>query len=154
MTNFNSEHLADLKGKTCQVNLKGPEAKSGLLLNAEEDHLMLQTENEIVYYNLDHVKSVSIDTTETTETTEEMFLNPISEKSFGEVAKAMEHKWITINRGGPEHMEGVLVSAESDTILVLKDRELVRVTFFHIKSLSTIQTKIKVVPEKEELNRA
>ncbi|TKD72465.1 hypothetical protein [Pseudalkalibacillus hwajinpoensis] len=154
MTNFNGEHMANMKGKQCQVNLKGPEAKSGLLLNAEEDHLMLQTEDEIVYYNLNHVKSVSIDTTETSETTEEMFLNPINEKSFGEVAKAMQHKWVTINRGGPEHMEGVLASAEGDHLVLLKDRELVRVSFFHIKSLSTIQTKIKVVPEKEELNRA
>ncbi len=148
MANLNSATLGPLLGKQVKINLKGSEAKVGILFQVATDHFMLQTEKEMIYYNLDHVKSVSLDTTTVPEITGNTFLDPIQGSSITEVLGALHYKWVKINRGGPEHVEGILINVASDHILLLMKAELVRITLFHIKSFSTIETVIKEVPEK------
>ncbi|WP_371018144.1 spore coat protein [Pseudalkalibacillus sp. JSM 102089] len=148
MAYLNSDTIAPLLGKQVKVNLKGPEAKVGILFHIATDHFMLQTEKEMIYYNLDHVKSVSVDTTTNPESIVNTFLDPIRGSSITEVLGALHYKWVKINRGGPEHVEGILINVASDHILLLVKTELVRITLFHIKSFSTIETMIKEVPEK------
>ena len=148
MANLSSHAFAPLLGKQVKINTKGPEATLGILLYVAKDHLMLQTEKEVIYYNLDHVKSATVDQDYVPETSGEKSFNPIKKRSIREVLAALRHKWITINRGGPEHLEGILVSTENDHILLVKQNELVCITLSHIKSFSTIETKIKEATEE------
>ncbi len=137
MTNFNSDHIAFLEGMQVQINLKGPEAKSGLLLSVKNDHLVLQTENEVIYYNLDHVKSVTKNTKLNSNSSLDLKEAFVNGDSFEDVLASMPYKWVKINRGGPEHVEGVLSKFKDDQIILIKDRELIHLSLFHIKSVST-----------------
>ena len=40
---------------------------------------------------------------------------------FSDVFKELEHKWVTINRGGPEAMEGVLVEKSGGFYTLITD---------------------------------
>ncbi|KMM39452.1 hypothetical protein [Guptibacillus hwajinpoensis] len=129
MTNFKV-----LEGKQVQINLKGPESKSGSLLSVKDDHLVLLSENGVIYYNLTHVKSITKNSTANSEQNHKK--SYLKKGSFEDVLSAMHHKWVKINRGGPEHTEGVLVGLQDDHILLIKERELIHISMFHIKSVS------------------
>jgi phage FluMu gp28-like protein len=53
-----------------------------------------------------------------------------------ELLKSLNYKWVQINRGGPETVEGVLVGLEDDFINLIVGDEVVRITIFHIKNVS------------------
>ena len=49
----------------------------------------------------------------------------------------MEHKWVSINRGGPEAMEGVLVENAGGHYTLVSNEEVLRIHPYHIRSISS-----------------
>ncbi|MCC9024211.1 spore coat protein [Bacillus nakamurai] len=129
------ELIRQMISRTVQLNQGGPESKKGRLHEAGDDFLVLETEDDgIVYFNTDHIKSVSAENTEDDEADEPADYEMADD--FHGIFKSMTHKWVSINRGGPEAVEGILVDNSEGHYTLVKDKEVLRIHPFHIKSIS------------------
>ncbi|MFD1708819.1 spore coat protein [Siminovitchia sediminis] len=145
-----AEIIKQHENKYIQVNQGGPEAKQGLLVHLNNDCLTLFTEDDgIVYYNLHHIKSlceVQSDSDEDhnekdeqgqTQRKEMTFPSYVKAQSFKDVFSHMSHKWVSINRGGPEAMEGVLVESSDGHFTLVNNQEVIRIALYHIRNISS-----------------
>lgn len=98
-----------------------------------------------IYYQTQHIKSISLDTRKNThgtiETPEDM--DYIEENTFKDVVDSMRYQWVKINRGGPEKIEGILLEANEDFFVVIRNEEIVRLSRFHVRSLSYSVLKVE-----------
>ena len=134
------KYLDVMIGKHIKVDRGGPESRSGLLLDVKEDFFTILTkEDGVVYYNLQHIKSFTRDPKKDHEITATELPETFSYfqgETFKDVLAKLQYTWLVINRGGPERVEGVLISVDDTGIsLVLKD-EVVNVSDFHIRNIS------------------
>lgn len=135
--------LATMLGKTVRVDRGGPESRMGKLLSAKDDHFVVYIENEgMLYYKIDHIKSFSVDTRDVTDLVEapqeeqEALPKYLDAPDFNAVLLSLKFRWVQVNRGGPEKIEGVLVDATDDKISLVKGEEIIQVVPFHIRSIS------------------
>ncbi|MDP4087536.1 MAG: spore coat protein [Bacillota bacterium] len=128
--------------QTIQINQGGPQSKHGVLVAVSDDFLVLFTEDDgLVYFNTQHVKSVS--KFKQNEQNDETINQPtmlipewISVDEFHDVFKYLSHQWVSINRGGPDAMEGVLVENVGGHYTLVNNQEVMRIHPFHIQSIS------------------
>lgn len=131
-TNTFSDVLTAMKDNMVRIDRGGPEARNGRLLDVKGDYLVLYTEKDgVVYYQLEHVKSLSYavndnkngsgNNNENQAQNGNMmsmvtFVKPeyVEADNFTELLKNMRYKWVTINRGGPESMQVFLQIAQTD----------------------------------------
>lgn len=129
--------------ETIQINQGGPESKYGKLVGISGDFLVLFTEDDgIVYINIHHVKSVckynqnneNDENGENQQTCE--IPDWVKADHFQDVFRSFSHQWVSINRGGPEAMEGVLVENAGGHYTLVNNQEVMRIHPYHIKSIS------------------
>ncbi|MCH1626249.1 hypothetical protein [Fredinandcohnia quinoae] len=155
-----SELLTVMIDNKVRIDRGGPEARDGRLLDVQSDYLVLYTEKDgVVYYQLEHVKSLSLVMNKKKESNDEDgaedennnasvenvrnmqiddFLAPdyVVEDTFSNLLKGMRYKWVTINRGGPESMKGVLAESTDDYLVLICEKEVCRISTFHIRNIS------------------
>ncbi|PRP51945.1 spore coat protein CotH [Bacillus halotolerans] len=127
--------IGQLMNQSVQLNQGGPESKKGSLVWLGDDYAALNTsEDGVVYFNIHHIKSI---------TKHESALNKeghtpsvLEADNLNEVFKSLTHKWVSINRGGPEAIEGILVDNADGHYTLVKNQEVLRIYPFHIKSIS------------------
>jgi spore coat protein B len=140
--------LSLMKTKYVQVNQGGPEKKAGQLLDVlgsfESAYIVLLTEDDgIIYINTDHVKSVSEyqnnNGNQTNQSANELFVSQEPEymksKSFNDLFAHLSHKWVSINNGGPEAVEGVLVQSLNGTFTLVQNNQVLRLQPRHVKTI-------------------
>jgi spore coat protein B len=149
--------LSSLVGKIVRIDRGGPESRVGRLLAVKPDHLVIYCEGEgIVYYKNDHIKSISIDERENIKrlNQENMFIPPFLDfDDFTTVLKNMTYRWVQINRGGPERLEGVLTDANDERILLVVKDEIVSVFNFHVRNISYLLQNDHQASKDEEQNK-
>ncbi|MEH7086299.1 hypothetical protein V7139_26750 [Neobacillus drentensis] len=126
-------------GKVIKVDRGGPESKMGLLMDASNDLIVLLTEDDgIVYYNMKHIKSFTDNLKEHFKLDLEVpkDFKFIKAENFQELLDSLKFKWIKINRGGPEKLEGVLTGLDNDSVFLINGQEIVRLSLSHIRSIS------------------
>ncbi|WP_059172861.1 hypothetical protein [Bacillus sp. FJAT-27445] len=125
--------------KHAQMNLGGPESKSGMVLAVSGSYIALLTEDDgVVYYNIHHIKSISESNHKQREKDRQEVLIPefIEADNFHDLFEKMSHKWVSINRGGPQAVEGVLVQGMGGHYTIVNNDEVLRINPFHIKNIS------------------
>jgi hypothetical protein len=136
---MNKNIMEGFIGKVIKVDRGGPESKIGMLMDASDDLMVLLTEDDgVVYYNAHHIKSF------TDEIKEQMEFNLEVPKDFEfkkaanffDILDSLKSKWIKINRGGPEQFEGIVLEVNKDFVCLINNEEIVRLSLFHIKSMS------------------
>ncbi|XJZ25743.1 spore coat protein [Bacillota bacterium Lsc_1132] len=136
-----SQLVNKLVGSYVQVNQGGPESKTGYLVDIAGNYMALLTDDDgVVYYNIHHIKSISEsnqnnqnqDNNSQEVTIPEYFKAEDFHQLFGQ----MSHKWVSINRGGPQALEGVLVQSAGGHYTLINNDEVLRINPFHIKSIS------------------
>jgi spore coat protein B len=92
----------------------------------------------VIYYQTQHIKSISSDAKKNFNSTiaAPENLEYIQKQNFKGVLEDMKYQWVKINRGGPEKIEGILFEINDDFITVTKNEEIVRLSMFHVRSLS------------------
>ncbi|GGJ66460.1 spore coat protein B [Anoxybacillus voinovskiensis] len=147
------ELLNNLVSNPIKVNQGGPESKQGTLLAVNDDHIVLFTEDDgVVFYHLQHIKSIYVQmekeediTEESDGTTEpenatndyEPVVPPyVKTPNFSSLFMELTHTWVSINRGGPEAIEGILVPGGNGYCTVVNRDEIIRMNPNHIKSIS------------------
>jgi spore coat protein B len=129
-----------LVGQQVKVNRGGPESVEGKLLAIPGDFLVVAAKDVVVYVNGAHVKSITEGSSNGGKSggksggnTSQQF---ISGSSFNSLLSRLRHQFIQINRGGPEKVEGFLAETNSNFLLLVVKRELVRIPIFHIKTVN------------------
>lgn len=170
------ELLKELVYNNIKVNQGGPESKQGTLLDVNDDHIVLLTEDDgVVFYHIHHIKSVRVQmkneetavTEATNETPEEMTevateepilqISYVNAQNFDDLFHHLTHTWVSINRGGPEAVEGILVPGRGNYYTIVNQDEIIRMNFDHIKSVScgpkgafqTMNTEEKMTNENQ-----
>ncbi|PZX08165.1 hypothetical protein C7437_1011288 [Psychrobacillus insolitus] len=136
---MNKKMILSLVDKVIKVDRGGPESRVGMVLKAEDDHFTLLTEEDgIIYYNSQHVKSLTYNSKNKVE------FDLVIPRGF-EYTQAADFKgilekltlqWVKINRGGPETLEGVLDVVTDDFVTIVSNEEIIRVSLFHIRNIS------------------
>lgn len=153
-----NELFRHLKNEPIQINQGGPDMAVGRLVETSDDFIVLAMENnEIAYFNLHHVKSalklsegMQSDDSESAESVSSELTN-LSESSdpsasfspeilkaekFSDLFDQLMHKWVLINRQGPDALEGILVENAVGHFTIINNQEIIRINPFHIKSFS------------------
>ncbi|MEK4379810.1 spore coat protein CotH [Bacillus sp. FSL R5-0434] len=127
--------IGQLMNQSVQLNQGGPESKKGSLVWLGDDYAALDTnEDGVVYFNIHHIKSISKH--ESALNKEGHTPSVLEADNLKEVFKSLTHKWVSINRGGPEAIEGILVDNADGHYTLVKNQEVLRIYPFHIKSIS------------------
>ncbi|MGQ5205566.1 spore coat protein CotH [Bacillus subtilis] len=128
--------IGQLMNQSVQFNQGGPESKKGRLVWLGDDYAALNTnEDGVVYFNIHHIKSISKHEPDL-KIEGETPSGVLEADYLSEVFKSLTHKWVSINRGGPEAIEGILVDNADGHYTIVKNQEVLRIYPFHIKSIS------------------
>lgn len=147
--------LGNLVGEEVKINLGGPESRKGRLLGVNGDYLTLFAGKEgVIYYNLDHVKSISVKVkataadndndkendkeekkeNDTGRMEENQIVSFIDVNSLNRLFKQLKYSYVMINRG-PEAVEGILVDVKDNLITLVFHDQVLRVNRNHVKSI-------------------
>lgn len=133
--------MYSLVDKVIKVDRGGPESRFGRLLAADEDHITLLTEDDgIIYYKTQHIKSLTLNAKNEGELDFEVpeDFKFIKGKNFKCVLEQLNHRWVKVNRGGPETLEGIIVmdDVNDDFITIVSNEEIIKLSMFHIRNIS------------------
>ncbi|WP_243387269.1 hypothetical protein [Bacillus kexueae] len=154
---MNMENINRYINNVIKVNRGGPESRSGSLLFVASDYLVLLTnEDGVVYYNLTHVKSVTADSMQQELEDLEQLTEPLDFEqilNFNMLLENMKYRFVRINRGGPEKVEGVLTEMNDGVATLISNNEIINVSVFHIKNISLVdESKEEKKEEAKEEN--
>lgn len=150
---MNKDMMKSLVGKIIKIDRGGPESRIGKLMDVQEDHLVILTEDEgVVYYCTHHIKSVTENAKEQLEFNIEVpeGFSYKQADSFQGLLDSLKFQWVKINRGGPEKLEGVLSDINNDFVSLINKEEIVRLSMFHIRNISYGLKIEKAEEEKSE----
>lgn len=126
-----------LTGTQVMVNRGGPESETGTLLAIRNDVLVLRPrKGPNIYYNLEHVKSVTR-------------LKKAAQSSAGngnfppwltfrQVLAAFTNRYVQINRGGPEKVDGTITMVTPYTVTLIRGKEIIRLPIHHIRTVNAL----------------
>ncbi|MED1470647.1 hypothetical protein [Bacillus salipaludis] len=127
--------LKSFVGKVINIDRGGRGSKVGKLLDVNNDYFALLTEKDgVVYYNTQHIKSV----TENTKGYNIVFPEDFEYKKANNLLSLLENQklqWIKINHDGPEKIEGILYDVNNDIISLIFNDEIVRIPMFHLRTI-------------------
>lgn len=147
---MNIEMLKSLVGEVLKIDRGGPESRVGKLLTVGEDFLTLLTEEDgVILYKTYHIKSITQNSKNNIEVNVEVpeDFDLINTSSFKSACTELENRWVKVNRGGKESLEGVLCDISDDYITLVVKEEVIRISMFHIRSLSY---GVKIEEAKDE----
>ena len=135
---MNKDLLLSLLSKTIKVDRGGPESREGKLLAVGSDYFTLLTKDDgVVYYKMQHVKSITVDTKgNLSPEVETEKVGLYQGEDFKSVIKNFRHSWVKVNRGGPEKLEGILNEVEDDFVTIISKQEVIQLAMFHIRNIS------------------
>ncbi|PGA95779.1 spore coat protein [Bacillus toyonensis] len=136
MSLFHWDFLKDLIGSYVRVNRGGPESQKGTIVSLGADYFGLENEKgENHYYQLRHLKSITKNTKDGGIGDFGWAEEDIAE-DFETLLQSFKYRWVKINRGGPEKIEGILQDASSDYVTLIIKEEVVLIALSHIKSVN------------------
>jgi len=136
-----SGELDHYYGKEVLVNRGGPDSVTGMLRKVGSDYMVLQVmknnknqPDEIVYIRTLHAKSVSL-SAQNSEDAYDKDYTYMSGSDFNSVLKKLNHQFVQLNNNGPEKLDGFVVECGDDFMHIVSNREIVRISVFHVKSV-------------------
>ncbi|WP_219838579.1 hypothetical protein [Paenibacillus sp. R14(2021)] len=134
-TSGSQNFLAAQVGMNVKINRGGPESLEGKLVSVQRGYVVLKTTGGLVYINASHVKSV----TDLAGNTSKSGGNTqvIVAGSFVGVLRQLTQKFVQINWGGPEKIEGFITQVGNESLLLVVGQELVTIPLYHIKTVKT-----------------
>jgi len=133
---FHWDFLKDLIGSYVRVNRGGPESQKGTIVSLGVDYFGLENEKgENHYYQLRHLKSITQNTKDGGVGDFEWVEEDIAE-DFETLLQSFKYRWVKINRGGPEKIEGILQDVSGGYVTLIIKEEVVLIALSHIKSVN------------------
>ncbi|MEK7018396.1 spore coat protein [Bacillus sp. FSL R9-9410] len=136
MSLFHCDFLKDLIGSYVRVNRGGPESQRGIIVAVYADYFVLENEKgEYHYYQLRHLKSITKNTKDCG-AADYGWAEDDSAEDFEALLQSFKYRWVKINRGGPEKVEGILQDVSCDYVTLIIKEEVVLIALPHIKSVN------------------
>ncbi|NBD26588.1 hypothetical protein [Paenibacillus glycinis] len=132
-TNFLSNQI----GMNVRINRGGPESLQGKLIGVQSGYLVLKVSGGYVYVNTSHVKSVTDLPGSGGSHGSRGTRQYIMANGFVGVLRALTQKFVQINWGGPEKIEGFIAQVGNESLLLVVGPELVQIPLYHIKTVKT-----------------
>lgn len=144
--NGNTNFLEALVGEQVKINRGGPNSIYGKLLAVKSDYLVVGTSEGVVYVKRNHIKSITdLDGSHGTGGSGTRTGGTggrsggtkafIQADNFRGVLRALNQKFVQVNWGGPEKVEGFLAEVSNDRILVVSQHKKVDIFIDHIQSI-------------------
>ncbi|MEH7124041.1 hypothetical protein V7122_08030 [Bacillus sp. JJ1532] len=142
---MSKDMMESLVNKVIKINRGGPETGSGTLLDVKDDYLILLSENDgVVYFKNQHIKSLTEGSNngkngnngQNYSLDQINSLDYVAPDTFEELLEDLRYQWVTINRGGPEKVEGMLHDTNGEFVALFCNEELLRLSMYHIRSIS------------------
>ncbi|MGG1689639.1 hypothetical protein [Heyndrickxia ginsengihumi] len=144
--------LSTLINQEVKIYQGGPESRQGILLSLGDDYAAILTrEDGVIYYNLFHVKSIELKESKDDNISKQNE-HCYPAKTFKSLFKFFNHKWVSINRNGPEAVEGILVENSNGLLTIIHHEELYKIDPFHVKSISVGERGAGKGNQKQENN--
>lgn len=138
----------NLIGTNVQVNLGGPEKAEGTLLKVQSDFCVVQSDDGVVYYPLQHINGFAEQYEDDSEESDDNEQNDnqnnqnnqneapivVSGNRFGSVINRLKGETVQLNQG-PKQIEGTVVGRTRDHILLEVDGQVTYVPTFHVQSM-------------------
>ncbi|WP_143069258.1 hypothetical protein [Paenibacillus sp. OV219] len=122
-------------GMNVRINRGGPESLEGRMIGVKTGYLVLRSSTGFVYINASHVKSVTDLPGQTSRGMDHYkFINA---DSFNGVLHQLTRKFVQINWGGPERIEGFVAQVGNQALMLVVGQELVQIPLYHIKTVKT-----------------
>ena len=136
MSLFNWDFLGNLIGSYVRINRGGPESQKGAIVSVYADYFVLQNEKgEYHYYQLRHLKSITKNTKDGG-IGDSVWSEEDSAEDFETLLQSFKYRWVKINRGGPEKIEGILQDVSGGYVTLIIKEEVVLIALSHIKSVN------------------
>ncbi|MBG9597520.1 spore coat protein [Bacillus mycoides] len=136
MSLFHWDFLKELIGSYVRVNRGGPESQKGIIVSVCTDYVVLQNEKgEYHYYQLRHLKSITKNTKDGG-IGDSVWSEEDSAEDFETLLQGFKYRWVKINRGSPEKVEGILQDVSCDYVTLIIKEEVVLIALSHIKSVN------------------
>ncbi|MGE5701462.1 MAG: hypothetical protein ACM32O_02950 [Clostridia bacterium] len=130
--------LQSLKYSVVRIDRGGPESRVGRILGVGKNYFVMQTKEEgVIYYNTRHLKSIS--EYESNDFQKVSYPEYIEGEDIAELLGKLQHKWVKINRGGPEAVEGVLTSSDGERLTVVSNKVVYHVSISHMRNLNFVE---------------
>lgn len=136
---MNKKMILSLVNKVIKVDRGGTKSRVGKLLSAADDYFTLLTEDEgIIYYNIQHIKSLTHNSKDELKFDLEIpeDFEYIQAEDFKGVLNCLTLHWVKINQSELETIEGVLDEVNDDFVTIVANEEIIRVAIFHIRHFS------------------
>lgn len=137
------------EGMEVRVNRGGPESVTGTLVASLNDVLVLKLPNgTLVYFNLEHVKSVTPLASNGKNGQNRPRAGAMHAMfppwlTFRGVLESFRHRFVQINQGGPEKVEGILAGVGGGTVTLVSGKEVIRIAIHHIRSVHLLTAQRK-----------
>ncbi|MEB3100073.1 DUF2642 domain-containing protein [Ferviditalea candida] len=130
-----SSGLLSFSGKEVRINRGGPDSITGRLVKVQNDHIVVQVKGteEIMYINTSHIKSIT--SSGNTSGSYKSMPPYVSAPDFTSLLGMFTHKFVQINKDGPEKVEGFVVNVSNQYLYLVSNRETLKIAVFHIKSI-------------------
>lgn len=148
--------LGSLIGTEVKINRGGPDSIVGRLLSVHQDFLVVRmNDGTNVFIQLQHIKSISGANSNASSGNKSNSDNKSNRSNrsnrssrsrtfqrfqiahtFEGLLNQLRFSNVQINRGGPEKIEGILVQTLDGFLLLVVNKEIIRVPIFHIKSIN------------------
>ncbi|HWO54057.1 MAG TPA: hypothetical protein VNM49_06665 [Paenibacillus cookii] len=135
--------LMNLVGQSVKINRGGHDSVEGVLQSVQNNYMAVWTnDSNVVYVNTQHIKSISSTGQSGDQSmTGTTMTSPIRAYSFGSLLQALRYRYVQVNRGGPEKLEGIVADANQNYLmLAVKGEEVVRIPIYHIKSVAVVSS--------------
>jgi len=135
-----------LAGVEVRVNRGGPESVTGTLVAVMNDVLAVKPPTgPVIYFNLEHVKSVTPLANADRKRTRAGLASAVFPPwlTFRQVLSMLSHRYVQINRGGPEKVEGVIAGVTDNTVTLVSGKEVVRIAIHHIRTVNLLASPPK-----------
>ncbi|WP_026576460.1 hypothetical protein [Bacillus sp. UNC438CL73TsuS30] len=128
-----SSTLDLLKGFSVNLYV-GEEIVKGKLMGVEEDHIILENENNyIFYYSLDKIQAITKNTKEfQSEEVSNQFLKTTSLK---DLLDSLTHSWVSILCLNKQTFSGIVSEVDSDFVTLVSGEERILIKLSHVSNI-------------------
>ena len=134
----NPDCLKWMTNKLVRLNRGGPESRKGRLASVKDDHLVLYTDLQYVYYQTRQVESITVDAWENIpdeETPAQIPEKFLDVPRFRDILERMIYRAVQINRAGPDTVKGILFRLRDDCVDLVCGSEWIKVAIPHIHNI-------------------
>ncbi|MED1467419.1 hypothetical protein [Bacillus salipaludis] len=128
-----SSTLDLLKGFSVNLYV-GEEVVKGKLMGVEEDHIILENENNyIFYYSLDKIQAITKNTKEFQ--SEEVSSKFLKTTSLKDLLDSLTHSWVSILCLNKQTFSGIVSEVDSDFVTLVSGEERILIKLSHVSNI-------------------